>query len=127
MIGNAIRAMLLESAAVASLVSQRIYPLILPQHATMEAITYRFQEDQADITFDGQGQFQQLQAEIDCWADDYDSMQALSSVVKAALKNYTGNPAGVEVQQVYVESSVPVYEDASEKYRETVVVTIYLR
>lgn len=127
MIGSAIRAMLLESAAVASLVDQRIYPLILRQHATMDAITYRFQEDQADITFDGQGQFQQLQAEIDCWADDYDSMQVLSSAVKAALKNYSGNPAGVEVQQVYVESSVPVYEDASEKYRETVVVTIYLR
>lgn len=127
MIGKAIRTLLLDSAAIAAEVGARVYPLILPQHPVMPAMTYRYQADRPDITFDGQGQLQEVQVELDCWGDDYDEAVDLADIVESTVKNYSGTPAGVEIQQIYIESTVPVYEKESEKYRITHVVTVYRR
>ncbi|WP_430009973.1 DUF3168 domain-containing protein [Methylophaga lonarensis] len=126
MIGAAIRQLLVAPGPVADLVSERVYPLILPQHVRFPCISYSFNEDRPEIDFGGQGSYQQIQVEVDCWAKDYDAMVDLSAAVRQTLINYQGVSAGVRINKIYFDSSVPVYENTTEAYRETLLFTVHV-
>ena len=56
-----------------------------------------------------------------------DDMRDLAEAIKSALKNYTGTHSGVVIDKVFIESSVAVYEQEIEKYRETMLITLFSR
>ena len=127
MIEHFIYSLLSNDAGVSALVSARIYPLIMPQNSTFPCVTYTVNIDSEDKTFDGQGTFSQASVEVDCWSDTHADMLTLGDAVKTALKNYSGTLSGVTADAIHVDSVVTVYEDLSEKYRQTIIATIYKR
>lgn len=127
MIGTAIRSILLGDAAIVALIVDRVYPLILPQHSKFPCISYRYSADRAEITFDGQGDYQQIQVELDCWAMDYDEMTALSKATQERVKNFEGVVSGVDINKIYIDSTVPVFEELAEVYRETILLAVHVR
>lgn len=69
-----------------SLVSSRVYPLVLPQKPTLPAITY--QQISAVRVRNlpvGRAGKVRLRIQIDCWAETYAAVHALADSVKALL------------------------------------------
>jgi len=126
MIEHAIYSILSNDAGV-SAITTRIYPIMLPQNAVYPAISYQVNEDTEDETFDGQGTFQRINLEVDAWSDTHADMLALADAIKAAIKNYSGTVASNAVDKITIDSAISVYEDQVEKYRKTLIATIFKR
>jgi len=126
MIEHAIYSILSNDAGV-SAITTRIYPIMLPQNATYPAISYQVTEDTEISTFDGQGTFQTISLEVDAWSDTHAGMLALADAIKTAIKNYSGTVSSNTIDQIKIDSTVTVYEDQVEKYRKTLIATIFKR
>jgi len=115
MIEAALIARLLETPAVAALIggdsipAARIYPIVLPQKPTFPAITYQDISTVRDRTAQGPSGLAFARIQFDCWAaaapgaPGYASAKALLAAVRAALDGFTGNRAGVEIQDASME------------------------
>lgn len=127
MIEHAIYSILSNDAGVTTLSSTRIYPVKLPQNATLPCVSYSVSEDAEDQTYDGQGTFQRVSVELDAWSDTHSEMLSLADAIKTAIKNYTGTVSGTTIDRVSIDSSVSVFEEEIEKYRKTWVCTLFKR
>ena len=126
MIEHAIYSILSNDSGVTA-ITTRIYPIMLPQNAVYPAISYQVNEDTEDETFDGQGTFQRINLEVDAWSDTHAGMLTLADAIKAAIKNYSGTVASNAVDKITIDSAISVYEDQVEKYRKTLIATIFKR
>lgn len=93
-VGSAIRALLLADATVASLVSTRIYPNVLPQSVTLPAIVYSVISDVPELSFDGaiEDTLASVRMQIDCYARPvgsgaYGQVHQVAAAVKAVIGN----------------------------------------
>ncbi|RLA58684.1 MAG: hypothetical protein DRQ89_15090 [Epsilonproteobacteria bacterium] len=127
MIEHFIFALLDADVPLTALIDSRIYPVQVPQNGTFPCAIYSVDEDEAEKSYDGQGTFQRVNFEIDAWADEHADAISTGAAVQTAMKNYRGTLAGVQVDTIYIESVITVYEDAIEKYRQTVLGTIFVR
>lgn len=127
MIEQFIYGRLKDDVAVEAIVSARIYPLAIPQNSTYPCVSYEVSRDDEEESFDGQGTFKRSTIDISAWSETYDDMRDLAEAIKSALKNYTGTHSGVVIDKVFIESSVAVYEQEIEKYRETMLITLFSR
>lgn len=127
MIEHFIFALLDGDAPLTAFVDSRIYPILLPQNAVFPCVSYSTILDEEDKTFDGQGTFQEITVEIDAWSDTHAEMLSVGDAIKTAIKNYSGTLASVQVDAIYIDSTVSVYEDAAEKFRQTIIATIHKR
>ena len=105
-------------ADIQPLVGNRVYPVLLPQHPTYPAITYRRDDDARYSTIDG-NQSQTIDASmvLDAWAETYAAAKGLADTIKAALQNLTGNMSGLTVNRVHMGGYVEVYETEVQAYR----------
>lgn len=124
MIATGLFTLLSNNAGVSALVATRVYPLSLPQNAVFPCISYEFEEQQEQSDYDGQGDFGDVEIQINNWADEYDDALSLAAAVKTALKNFTGNLDGEYVYRLILNTSVTVIEDAVGKYRTTQIYTL---
>lgn len=127
MIEHFIFQLLSNDAGVAAIVESRIYPVLLPQNPVWPCVGYNVEHGQEGKTFDGQGTAQEANVEIDCWSENHAGMLDLFEAVKAALKNYSGTLAGVTVDAIYINSTLPMFEDSVEKYRYSISLSLFKR
>jgi hypothetical protein len=90
MIESNLRAHLLAQATITALVSQRIYPLKLPQGATLPAITYQTIFGVPAVSHDGDADIGRRRIQIDCWSRSYAESLNIASAVRAATSGYRG-------------------------------------
>jgi len=64
---------------------------------------------------------------VDAWSDTHAGMLTLADAIKAAIKNYSGTVASNAVDKITIDSAISVYEDQVEKYRKTLIATIFKR
>jgi hypothetical protein len=127
MIDDALFSLLSNSAAISVLLIGKITPIVVPQNSLYPCITYSTNLDQEDRTFDGQGTFGRVSVEVDAWADDYDGAIVLAKAISDTLKNYRGTVSGVDIDSIYIDSVITVYEAEAEKYRRTQVLTVIVQ
>lgn len=127
MIEHAIYDLLSNNAGVSVQISDRVYPMFLPEKTVYPACVYDVEFDKEDETFDGQGSLQNINAQFHCFAKTHAESLTVSDAIKTALKNYSGTNAGVEIHKVTIESELTVYEDDPELFRRTILATIVKR
>lgn len=127
MIEHFIYQLLTNDAGVSALVGTKVYPTLLPQNPVFPCVGYAVEPTAENITFDGQGTNQAANIEIDCWAALHADALALGEAVNAAIKNYSGTLAGVQVDAIYIDSALTFFEDAAEKYRYSISATLHKR
>lgn len=77
---------LLRSALVATgAVSQRVYPVLLPQTPTYPAISYQGIDN---IAQKGTSDLKESRWQLDCWALTYAAAKSLAATVKIKLEEY---------------------------------------
>lgn len=128
MIQEGLFTVLTNDAGVSALVSSRVYPLGIPQNAVLPCIAYTVEEQEENSDYDGQGDFGEIEIQIDCWAGseptEYAVSLAVAKAVKAALKNYNGLMGSVRVYRLVLVTSVSVFESKVDMHRTTQVYSL---
>jgi hypothetical protein len=112
MIEATIYSTLTNDSAVAAIVSARVYPVTLPQEATLPAITYSIVGGPRDIGLGGASGTGRARVRIDCWATEYLAVKSLLIAARAALDALSGAVAAM--------GEVDFYEDEDGVYRKTI-------
>ena len=71
--------------AISSLVSGRVYPVILPEQTLYPALVYRRISGASETTLDGVDGLIQARFQFDCWGHVFGDITVLSSALKTAL------------------------------------------
>ena len=81
-------------AGLASLVSTRVYPVALPQGATLPAVTYQRVSTVRRRTFGAPRLGRQARFQFTVWASSYADREAIALQLIAALEGYSGTMGG---------------------------------
>ena len=126
MIANNLYTYLIAQLGITSVISTRIYPLILPQKPIYPAITYHDDDSNYIESFDGQTGLTRATFQLDGWATTYAGATIVGDAIKAALKNISGSFGGIIIQKCAILSGpISVYEDSVEAYRQTYIFSIW--
>jgi hypothetical protein len=98
-----------------TLVSNRCYPIKLPEEVTFPALTY-FQVSGSDgSTHGGFDHTVQARWQVSCWGKTYADTRVLAEAVKLALRAFAGD--GIEeVKKSTIENETDMYEADTEIY-----------
>lgn len=89
-----LRALILAAPAVAALVGDRGYPVILPQGATFPAFTYqRISGGTRVASHAGDSGLTLARIQVDCWASTYLAAKAACDAIRRALQEANRNLA----------------------------------
>ena len=125
--GDAIYSILSNDSTVTDITSTRIYPMRIPQGASLPAITYFIVSGGPINTKDGAATDHQDTFQVSCFTTSYDTIQDLYSAVKAALERYSGTVASTEVHTITYTGHVDLYEEDAEVYHRAIDFRIWLK
>lgn len=104
-------------ANVGQLNGTRVYPILLPEAATLPAIRYQFAGGSSEPTFETSG-MQKLRVQFDCFGLDPDSADVLRSTLIKALNGHVGALSdGTYLQNADLIQSVDYFENDARQYR----------
>ncbi len=116
-IESGLYARLAGDAAVAALVATRIYPAVVPQGATLPAITYQRVAGTSELAHSGPSGLGRARFQVDCWAEAYAAAIDLGEAVRACLHGYRGAFDGAVVGGVVMLDGADGYDPATGVYR----------
>lgn len=115
-----IAAFLIADAAIGAVVADRIYPMMIPQGATIPCLTYQRISTPRITTHDSSGSTGDLahpRFQFDAWAETQKSAKAISDVLRGVLHGKTGAMGGVTIRAALADNEVPEYVPDIELYR----------
>ena len=104
----------LASGTIAAIVGTRVYPSLLPQTPTYPALTYQRISNTAQ---NGSTALRQSRWQVNCWATTYIGAQALATVVKAAMEEWTDTDQAPMVKMCQVVNEIDDYDDEVDVHR----------
>ena len=113
-------------AAIIAVTGQRIYPIILPEKPTFEAITFRPTDHDIDNIYGGTSGFVRSDYFLDAWGDTHSEADALAKIIRDAMKNLTGSFGGITVDEIFITMGpLTTFEDSVKAYRVTQMFSIW--
>jgi len=120
MIEESIHYELRHDADITALVSNRIYPLLLPQEVTYPAISFQLISSQRIHDIGGPTGRAHPRIQIDCWAETYSGVKDLSNEVRLCLDGFKGTiNAETDIGGIYLDGERDIYEVSIDIYRVT--------
>ena len=111
-------------AGMVALIGDRVYPLRMPQNATLPCLTYQRISTPRISTHDTSGATGDLtnpRFQFDAWGSTYASVKAINDQVRAALNGKTGSigtaPSNITIRSALADNENPEYDPDSELYR----------
>lgn len=98
------------AAAVAAVVSTRIYPVVLPQDVALPAISYSRISGGQINSLTGYSNLESPRIQVDVWGETYSSVKSLAADVHTAMDGATTFGA-------LLESDMDMYEDDTKIHR----------
>ena len=106
------------------LIGARVYPMRIPQGATLPCLTYQRISTPRILTHDSSGATGDLASprfQFDAWADTQKAAKAITDQVRAAMNGKTGEigtaPNNITIRAGLVEDEVPEYFPDARLYR----------
>jgi len=113
-----LRAFLLDNAGIAALVGPRVYPLRLPQKATMPSIVLTRIDEINDAHLRGPVALNRARIQVDAWAATFDGATALGTLCQQRLDGFHGiwsdgaSPASqIQVQGIFHDVARDFFEE----------------
>lgn len=101
-----------------TLVTGRIYPVILPNTPTLPAITYQRISTVRDYATTGPVSLSRIRLQFDSWGRTYAQVKQTDLAIRASLETFSGTlPDGTQVSEIHVDSSQDLYEADAKYYR----------
>jgi len=116
---------ILKNDSEVSAVTTRIFPVILPQGASLPAIVYQQVSDPSFKDIAGVTNYGNTRMQINIFSGKYSEAKSLTKKVKSALNNYSGIVDTTDVHQITVEDEIDDFEPTTQFYR--VIVDVIVR
>lgn len=106
-------------------VSERVYPLRLPEGVALPALTYQLVSEipepthswaQDHPTYDGR-RYEEARVQFNAYGPDFDSAEALSDELKAAITGYRGAWGDVQIESVLPQLALDDYDPDTQVWR----------
>ena len=117
---------------VAALVSDRVYPLILPQGSLFPAIRYqRISTPRGQYrTMDGFANYASPRMQLDCWDLTFDGVLVLGQAVYGLLEGFHGTVDGLRIDAISTEDEgneveTDIGPDGATLFRQRLDVIVY--
>lgn len=115
---EALRARLVAVAGITALVGSspaRVYPVKLPQSATLPAITYQRISTVRENAMGADPGIARARFQVTSWATSYSGVKALSEAVRAGLQRYDGTSAAVVVLDTFLDTEIDLFGEDEEE------------
>jgi hypothetical protein len=113
-IGLKVYTALANDAQVVSVVTTRIYPMVLPQTPTLPAITYQRISNPPRL---GNTELREARFQINVWGESYADVIELANYVKTVFEDYTDTEVAPRIKYGKVINEIDDYDDETETYR----------
>lgn len=108
-----------DAAAVAAVISGRMYPLVVSHDADRPYIAYARTSTEDAKIMSGSGGHRVARFRLTCWSLDYDTTLDLATKVRAAIDNFShGAWGGETVQRCFVVDESDELEPSPELYEQ---------
>lgn len=114
---EAVHARLAATSGVTTLTGARIYNQVLPQNATLEAVTVQRISTTRESAMGADPGQAYARIQVCSWATLHGEARALAEAVRAALQRWRGTVASVEVEASFLLNEFDRYEDEREIHR----------
>lgn len=111
-------------AGLVALIGARVYPMRIPQGATLPCLTYQRISTPRILTHDSSGATGDLahpRFQFDAWSPTQKAAKAITDQLRAALNGKQGSigtaPSNVTIRSALVESEVPDFDPETKLYR----------
>ena len=106
-------------------VGDRVYPLTLPQGATLPAVVYQLVGGEGPLhshgdAHDGDGagaSFQRSRVQLGCWAESARAAELLAAEVEAAVDGFSGAWGSVPIASALVDTAIDDWRPDVGRYR----------
>lgn len=102
-----------------TLVSNRIYPLVMPQNSPLPTVVYQRISGPRIYSQSGASGLAYPRFQFSCWGTTYASVKAVAEQVRQALSGYRGIVEGVSIQGAFIAGDVDDFEPDTGLYRST--------
>lgn len=116
-IRQSFRPFLLEDAAIAAIVVDRVYSIRIPQGVRASSIVFTRVSGAGDYHLAGPSGIINVRMQVDAWAITPDAAVTLANLVKDRLDGYRGLMGAVMVHGVFVADLREDYDDDAQLYR----------
>ena len=118
-IGDAVRKVLLDNAAISALVGNRIYTLILPQNPILPAIVFNKLGETiiTDSDIAGLGRVFKADFQFESWSDSKSKSDNLAEKIRLCLQGYSGISLTVKIYGVIFAFESDNFESEINNYR----------
>lgn len=116
----AIRTRLANFAGLSALVGTRIYPLKIPQNATLPAVAYEVVSAERESAMGADIGIAHFRIQLTIFAKKYSETGQLLDVAtqtRAALQRFSGTVAGVEICNIFIENDLDIYGENVVQYQ----------
>lgn len=124
---SAFREFLLTDELVADAVGDRVYSARLPKQPVYPAILVERVSGREDLTHSGPAGLREWRLRVTAWAETYAEQCALLEAVRSHLHGSSGAAGNVVLDAFEVTEGPTVYEEALEKYGDSLDVQTHWR
>jgi hypothetical protein len=108
-----------------NLVSNRIYPVVLPENPTYPAVTYqRISAVRASAMSTDTG-LVQTRVQVSIWSTLYSEAKSVKEQVRAALQRWRGTVLGLVIEDTFIENETDLYQPEIPVYHLPVDATVH--
>jgi len=102
-------------STLGSLVSNRVYPLTMPQNPTFPAIVYTRVSINPENRLEGGSSLDQIRIQIDSYAKTYSAVKSLAESVRSAMEaaSFKGT---LQLEQDFYEPDLGLYQVTQDYY-----------
>ncbi|TAN01737.1 MAG: DUF3168 domain-containing protein [Rhizobiaceae bacterium] len=104
------RDLLLADQSVAAVISNRLWPLELPENGTLPAIVLTPVDESDDFHLGGQNRYPLARVVVDCIADSFPAADSLGDTVKDALVSFRGTSGIYRIDLIAADDVYPCGE-----------------
>jgi hypothetical protein len=109
MLESSVYSYLLTYSGLTALISNRIYPIVLPTPPTYPSITYQKISGTDELVMGRDDGISECRIQYDCWASSYGSAKTVAAQVKKALQNYIGIMNGTTTHCIQLVNEMDSY------------------
>ena len=109
-IGKVVRTTLLNDAAIASTVSNRVYPLVMPMNTDFPAIMYTVLNTKSDSHLKGTTGIAESMLQLDGYGQNYSGLLSLMELVRLEIQSIRGTYDSVFISSIDLDSSYDMFD-----------------
>lgn len=119
LIQEALVDLLRDDVTVAGLVGTRIYPMALPQNATLPGIVYQQLSGGKEHSHDANADLERPRFQFTAIAGTYSGAAALAKAIVDCLDNYHGTVLGVRIDAIHKQNTMDVFTRTEDEQHST--------